>query len=138
MKIVRRVFVSGVLLVVGVGGCASFCNEAQNRRVLGVIVDQLVLVDGAAGKGVSVGVGAAGGSGGGSVFGLGVSVDLGQVFGGGERRVTTEYRVRLDDGRMVSVRDAGEALENGRCVALTLDHREVARSIRPAVGCKLE
>lgn len=61
MKIVRRVFVSGALLVVGVGGCASFGNEAQNRRVLGVIVDQLVLVDGAAGKGVSVGVGAAGG-----------------------------------------------------------------------------
>lgn len=130
------VSLAAVAFLAGLGGCASVWQEQRQETVLGVIISQRILVDGPAGSGVSVGVGAAGGSGGGTMFGLGVNVDLGQVFRGGARRVSRQYSVRLRDGRVFEVQDSGEALADGSCVALVLDGDASPRSIRAAVGCE--
>ena len=137
MKIAMRDVILAVIFSAGLGGCANLWQDGHEDTVLGVVVSQRILVEGVpGGGGVSVGVGAAGGSGGGTIFGLGVNVDLGQLFRGSARNVGRQYTVRLQDGRVLEVRDTGsEALADGSCVALVLDRNGVPRSVKPSSAC---
>lgn len=134
MDVLRPTLAVG-LLVLGMTACARFRDQAPAETAIGVVVSQRVLVEGSAGSGVSVGVGAAGGSGGGTLFGLGVNIDLGRVFDGGPDRVTRLYTVRVGDGRLLDVPDVGTALPDGGCVQIDFDRKGQPRSIRPASAC---
>ncbi len=135
MQAVARAVIGAVAVSAGPGGCASPWQGGQQGTVLGVVVSQRILIDVAPGSGVSVGVGAAGGAGGGTILGFGVNVDVGQLFRGRGRNVERQYTVRLRDGRILEVRNSGEALPDGSCVALVLDRHAVPRSVKPSAEC---